>query len=149
MSSPPWIGHCRICLRLEFATLCNVTVCGVPHGTPGHNVAYATFTLYACRHCGRAEIAFDDHDCWDVHETWDMSWRYFLDAPDGARLAELLEACPRPYDGSCDCPQHDSLRRSAEGFRGGIPSHEVHLVKSPAATVRLQVEDGRASLLPA
>lgn len=117
------INSCSICGTNGLVQVMWIMRKGVPHGSAGHNVQYMSENLLSCPQCKRGWLQSSDHDCWDVHETWDMYWWYMLELEDMQRIDALLEGCPTPLDPQCSCDLHRALRAATERLSAGVP-HE-------------------------
>ncbi|MBN2006508.1 MAG: hypothetical protein JXA21_24365 [Anaerolineae bacterium] len=115
---------------------------GIPHGEPGHNVAYSYAVISVCGACGHGVLEKYSHDCWDYDEDWDMYWWYALAPGDVAELRRCLTGCPNPLNHACDCPVHVALRKSSEYAYGGVRHAYSQSSRAQYAWLTLEVHEG-------
>jgi hypothetical protein len=107
---------CFHCKSTALRPVVVLAIEGYPPGHSRHNIGYAHDAVFVCDDCGHGYAEQRRHDCFDFEEVWDQDRICPIHAEDIARLNECLLACPNPFNESCACPVHDSLRKSWESI---------------------------------
>lgn len=128
---------CFTCASANLRPLIVLSKDGFPPGDDRHVITYSHDAIYGCDDCHHGYVEARRHDCFDFEELFDQDEVCALDGKSIARLIECLPRCPAPLSETCDCPVHQSLRKSW----GFLPRHVWDCYKGELPSVILQMAD--------